>query len=307
MQTASETGLIATWVDRLGLDTLVRATGVAGLAFVIVSLLVLLLEMWAGGRWDIARYKSKCFMNDVLYSAFYRGGLYGVFVWAAVANVFEGPLGFLRLNLLNDLPLYASVPLYWIAGDFALYWLHRAQHAVPFLWAFHSVHHAERELSTLSQNRRHPVERLLNGLTLYLPFAFILGLPTRAWIPWWITAQMLEALQHAQLDWRFGPLYRVVVSPVFHSIHHSAEPRPHNRNYSAMFSIWDYLFGTAAATATRPRVYGVEGLAMAESLPAQLFTPFRMLASKRSARAQDGTPGGPPAQDRGAIDANSAA
>jgi len=86
-----------------------------------------------------------------------------------------------------------------------------------------------------------------------------------------------------------------VVSPVFHSIHHSVEPRHHNRNYSAMFSVWDYLFGTAAATATRPRVYGVEGLAMTESLLAQLFTPFRMLARKRTARAQDGTPSGPPA------------
>jgi sterol desaturase/sphingolipid hydroxylase (fatty acid hydroxylase superfamily) len=118
---------------------------------------------------------------------------------------------------------------------------------------------------------------------------------------------MLEALQHAQLDWRFGPLYRVVVSPVFHSIHHSAEPRHHNRNYSAMFSIWDYLFGTAAVSATRPRVYGVEGLAMAESLPAQLFTPFRMLARKRAALAQDGTPSGHPTPDPGAIDANSAA
>jgi len=299
MQTASETGLIATWVDRLGLDTLLRATGLAGLAFAIVSLLVLLLEMRAGGRWDIARYKSKCFMNDVLYTLFYEGGLYTVFIGAAVTNALRLHLGYLQLHLLSDLPLVASVPIYWLIGDFIAYWVHRAQHAVPVLWAFHSVHHAEQELSTLSQSRRHPVERVLNMLSLYLPLAFMLGLPTRAWIPWWVTAHLLQALQHAQLDWRFGPLYRVVVSPVFHSIHHSAEPRHHNRNYSAMFSVWDYLFGTAAATTTRPRVYGVEGLAMAESLAAQLFTPFRMLARKRSALAQDAIPNQPPRTEPG--------
>ncbi|WP_352893005.1 sterol desaturase family protein [Mesorhizobium sp. M0984] len=34
-----------------------------------------------------------------------------------------------------------------IAGDFFYYWMHRAQHAVPFLWRMHATHHSIRELT----------------------------------------------------------------------------------------------------------------------------------------------------------------
>ncbi|MER8501687.1 sterol desaturase family protein [Mesorhizobium sp. M0195] len=34
-----------------------------------------------------------------------------------------------------------------IAGDFFYYWIHRAQHAVPFLWRMHATHHSIRELT----------------------------------------------------------------------------------------------------------------------------------------------------------------
>lgn len=279
LQTAAETSTVSAWIDRLGLDALTRSSGLAGAIFIAASLLVLLLELRNGA--GVARLRSRSFINDVLYSAFYRGGFYAVFVWAAVVNAFESHLSFLRLDLLGDLPLALSVPVFWLAGDFAIYWVHRAQHRFPLLWAFHAVHHAEQELSTLSQNRRHPIEKVVNSLTLYLPFAFVLGLPTRAWIPWWVTAQVLEAAQHAQLDWRYGPFYRVIVSPVFHSIHHSADPRHHHRNFGAMFAFWDYLFGTAEREARRPERFGVDGIVIPESLGGQLVAPFRILFRRR--------------------------
>lgn len=290
MQTAVETDLLSTWIERLGLDVLVRATGLGGLIFLAATAVVLLLEVRATRGRSI--WRSRAFVNDVLYTAFYRGGFWAVFVWAALANALEGRLGFLRLNVLSDLPVWASVPIYWIVGDFLLYWLHRLQHSVPWLWVFHSVHHAERELTTLSQNRRHPVEKALNGLVLYLPLAFVLGLSTWTWIPWYIGAQTLEALQHAQLDWRFGPLYRWFVSPVFHSIHHSVDPKHYDRNFGAMFSIWDYAFGTAAPDTGRPAAYGLAGEeAMPESLTAQLLLPFRRLRRPAGGAAIDAAAG----------------
>ena len=261
-------------LQRLGLVTLARSAGLAGLLFLASSLLVFAFESRGGAA--LARYKSKSFVNDVVYSAFYRGGFYAVFVWALVVNLLGNKLAFLQLHVLDSLPLYAAVPIYWIVGDLLLYWLHRAQHHFPWLWAFHSVHHAEQQLSTLSQSRRHPAEQVLNGLAVHLPLVFVLGLPTRAWLPWYALAQMLQSAQHAELDWRFGPLYRVVVSPVFHSIHHGTHERFFNRNFGQMFSCWDYLFGTASSATTRPAEYGVRGLVMRESLVAQLVAPFRM-------------------------------
>jgi sterol desaturase/sphingolipid hydroxylase (fatty acid hydroxylase superfamily) len=278
------TAFLHEWAARLGLTTLARSAGVAGALFVVVSLLVLLLEIRSGTQ--VARYKSRAFINDVLYSAFYRGGVYAVFVWAAAVNALGDHLGFLRLNLLNHLPLYASVPAYWIVGDFCLYWAHRGLHRFPLLWAFHSVHHAEQQLSTLSQTHRHPVDNLFLELSIHFPLVFVLGLPTTAWLPWWITAQMLQALQHAELDWRFGAFYRWVVSPTFHSIHHSTDSRHFNTNFSFMFSIWDYLFGTAAEVEDRPREYGIAGMTPPDSLIAQFLTPFRTLVwrPRRSGR-----------------------
>ena len=289
---------IITWLgivaERIGLGALAVATSFAFVIYAVASLVVLLLEMRRSGSTAIVR--SRAFMIDVAYAALYRGGLFQVFIWAAIANAFESQLSFLRLGWLSGLPMIASVPIYWVVGDLSLYWIHRLYHKVPFFWAFHVVHHAEQEINTLTQNRRHPVEGVLNGLALYLPLAFVLGVPTRSWVPWYAAAQILESLQHAQLDWRFGPFYRWIVSPVFHSIHHSTEARHHDRNFGAMFSIWDYLFGTAAAERERPLRYGVEGLTIAETIPDQLLAPIRVLRSQGPAEAPAVTP--PPAAPR---------
>lgn len=274
----SATLFIHEWADRLKLAALARSAGVAFALFAVVSLFVLLLEMRSGA--DHARFKSKAFVNDVLYCAFYRGGFYAVFVWAAVANALGDHLGFMQLHLLSHLPPYASLMVYWIVGDCCAYWAHRALHRFPMLWAFHSVHHAEQQLTTLSQGHRHPVDEVVLQLSIHLPLLFILGVQPAAWLPWWITAQVLQALQHAELDWRFGPLYRWVVSPTFHSIHHSVEPQHFNTNYGAMFSIWDHVFGTAAAAQERPRVYGIPGAPIAESIVVQLLAPFRALVRR---------------------------
>ena len=269
------------WVERLGLAVLAKATGFAFLIYFGASAVVLLLELRRSRSTAIIR--SRAFMVDVAYAAVYRGGLFEVFFFAVIVNALESQLAFLKLGWLSGLPMILSVPIFWMLGDFFLYWIHRLYHSVPFLWAFHAVHHSERELNTLSTNRRHPVEGALNGLTLYLPLAFVLGIETRAWVPWYVASQILEALHHAQLDWRFGPFYRWIVSPVFHSIHHSTDQKHFDRNFGLMFSVWDYVFRTAAPERERPTRYGVEGLVIRDTISDQLFAPLRLLGWRRPA------------------------
>ncbi len=273
-----KTSLLAL-VHRLGLRMLAEATGFAALIFVASTLFVILVEMRHGR--DIAFYRTRSFVTNVMYSIMYRGGIFVVLVWSVVVNVLDSKLAFLRFPVLAGLPLILSMPIYWIVGDLSLYWVHRLMHSNRVLWAFHSVHHAQTDLSTLSQNRRHPVEGLLNGLALYLPLAFFLGLPTRTWVPIFALSQVFESLQHAAIDWRFGPFYRVLVSPAFHSIHHSADPRDHDRNFGLMFSFWDYLFGTAATHETMPARYGIDGVAMPESFSLQVVKPFMQVLDRR--------------------------
>jgi len=280
---------LAYWVDRVGLFALAQATSLSILLFAGTTVVVLLLEMRRSRSTAIIR--SRAFAMDVAYAAFYRGGFYQVLIFAGLANAFDSQLSFLRLGWLSDLPQLVALAVYWILGDFFLYWLHRAYHAFPVLWAFHAVHHADTELNTLSTNRRHVVEGTLNSLVLYLPLAFVLGIDTEIWLPWYVAAQILEALQHAQLDWRFGPFYRWVVSPVFHSIHHSTDQAHFDRNFGLMFSVWDYLFGTAAVERERPVRTGIDGIVIRETIGDQVFAPFRILGWSRQ-------PEPPPAPDQ---------
>jgi sterol desaturase/sphingolipid hydroxylase (fatty acid hydroxylase superfamily) len=170
--------------------------------------------------------------------------------------------------------------------DFLNYWMHRLQHGVGALWAFHSVHHLQTRLTFVSANRIHAVEQLYVGLLMLIP-AFILGIPQSRWLPLLLVQVFSETIQHARLNWTFGPLRHVFVSPAAHALHHSTDASEYNANFGRVLSLWDVLFGTWKFAENRNRRYGVEGMYVAESLIAQFVHPFRLLASKRRAAAAE--------------------
>jgi sterol desaturase/sphingolipid hydroxylase (fatty acid hydroxylase superfamily) len=226
---------------------------------------------------DRARYWTKHFLNDALYTLFYWSGFYNVLIFAALANLAEPRLDFLKLNLLAGLSWPLQLACWWVIGDFLTYWLHRLQHRWGFLWAFHSVHHTQERLNTFTAYRRHPIEKLITDFVVFFGIIqLLLGIATRQWLPLTVIMTGFQVLQHAELDWRYGPLERLFVSPAFHAVHHSTDAQYYTKNFGQMLSLWDFLFGTAVET-TRPSRYGVDGLDMAESLPAQVVAPFRYL------------------------------
>ncbi|HWW62745.1 MAG TPA: sterol desaturase family protein, partial [Thermoanaerobaculia bacterium] len=184
---------------------------------------------------------------------------------------------FLHHDFLAKLPPLVSIPLCWITFDFLNYWIHRLQHTVRPLWAFHSVHHTATQLTMLTGNRIHAFEQLYVSLMLLVP-VLLLGIQPR-WLPIVFAQVLLETLQHARVRWSFGPLYRIVVSPRFHAFHHSADEREHNGNYGRIFSCWDVLFGTFVSSTQPVRRFGVDDMVVPERLTAQFFHPFRYLAS----------------------------
>ena len=36
----------------------------------------------------------------------------------------------------------------------------------------------------------------------------------------------------------------MLISPAQHQVHHSVDPRHHDRNYGEVLALWDWLFGT---------------------------------------------------------------
>ena len=242
---------------------------------------IYLLEVWQGE--DRARYRSRHFANDMVYFLFFQGGFYSIFIGAAVVNAVGTRLSFLKFDLLAGLPLPLHYFVYWLVLDFIDYWIHRAKHASTFLWAFHAVHHGQEQMTFGTSWRFHPLEQMAANAVTTIPL-LVLGVPTGMWMPLVAAQYAFEAVQHAQLNWRYGKLYPVFVSPVFHAIHHSTDRAHHDKNYAKILSLWDYLFGTAV-DAPRPVTTGISGTPIPESLLAQLAAPFRILSSQRPREA----------------------
>lgn len=266
-------------------------TAVQTVAFFSVLFAIIFLLEWATGA-DRSAYRSKSFLQDLLYGLFYQGGFYAILIWAAVANALGPRLAFLKIEVLAGLPGPVHWVLYWLVVDFITYWWHRWLHSWEPLWAFHSVHHSQEEMSFITSYRLHPVEQLAQNIIMVAPL-LVMGVPTFRWLPLYVTMNMLESLQHSALDWGYGRAYYIVVSPKFHAVHHSTDPRHHNRNFAKILSLWDFLFGTGVKEERRPARLGVEGLPVPRSIFQQLVAPFRILYQRRARAARAAVPSTP--------------
>ena len=283
-----ESALAQQLIELFHLRQLARATVYATAVSLALFAIIYTLERWQGA--DPSRYKSRSFINDMAYALFYQGHFYSVFVFSALASAVEPRLKFLKLDLMLYLPPAGAYVCWWLTLDFFGYWVHRWQHQNRILWAFHSVHHTPEHLTFLTSYRIHVVEQFITNVVLYVPL-LMLGVPPKAWIGVVFAQAFFEAIQHSELDWRFGRLYRVLVSPVFHAFHHSAERRHYDRNFGKILSVWDFVFLTAVSSEPRPLRFGVNGLRIPESLVQQFLTPFRLLRPA----SRDAAPPAPPA------------
>ncbi|MBP0595489.1 sterol desaturase family protein [Paraburkholderia sp. LEh10] len=131
-----------------------------------------------------------------------------------------------------------------IAADFFRYWMHRAQHAVPFLWRMHATHHSIREL-TAWNCAHHVSEPLIYAVFVAMPLALIHFesgvVPTVA-----LTLIAFQVhLSHSSTRINLGLLRYVVGDGKFHRIHHSIEARHRGRNFGTFTTLWDTIFRTA--------------------------------------------------------------
>lgn len=160
--------------------------------------------------------------------------------------------------------------------DFFYYWLHRAQHALPWLWPIHKLHHSERSVNITTTLRHHWLEEPIRVWVVLLPMGLLFE-QKPVTLAWMSTAVMLWGyFVHTNLRLPFGPLTAVFAGPQWHRIHHSIEPEHTDRNFAAFFPVYDKLFGTY--TKPKPGEYPATGLHSREDLnrplPA-LFSPFR--------------------------------
>ena len=218
------------------------------------------------------RYLSRAFFHDIGYWIYYRSGIHHLLLTAWVLQAMTPALSFLRLDLLDGWPVVARYFTYWIVFDFMAYWVHRWKHASRVLWAFHAVHHSQERLTFATLTRGHPFEQVFGSAIAFFPL-IVLGAPPMAWLPLQLVRDFLEAIQHSAIPWRLGWARYLIVSPVFHSFHHSTDPAHHDRNFGVNLAIWDHLFGTAVDGPARPAEFGLKDTPM-PTVASQLVGPF---------------------------------
>jgi sterol desaturase/sphingolipid hydroxylase (fatty acid hydroxylase superfamily) len=140
-----------------------------------------------------------------------------------------------------------QVLAFYFVFDFFYYWLHRAQHAFPWLWAQHKIHHSDTSMNVTTANRHHWLEVPFHGLAIWLPLG-ILFQQKAVTIGWLWTGFLLWGyFIHLNIRFPLGPLTPVVCGPQLHRIHHSTQDKHLDKNFASSFPLFDILFGTYCA------------------------------------------------------------
>ena len=190
-------------------------------------------------------------------------------------------LSFLTLPVVAALSAPVALAIGAVVLDLTRWCQHWLHHHVSWLWPFHAVHHAQRELNLFSDYRIHFMEFLVRRPVSVLPM-LMLGLQAPE-ITWWLLLLAWHArLYHANIRSHFGLLRYVIVTPQSHRVHHSRDPRHLNHNYGAMLSVWDYLFGTQyrqydvyPETGIDDEKFPIEN---AQSISSMLTSPLRQMS-----------------------------
>ena len=152
---------------------------------------------------------------------------------------------------------YLAFGLYYIVYDLSYYLMHRAQHAIPWWWALHSMHHSQRQVNCWTNERVSWLDVVLQSLVL-ASVGHLMGVDVGQYALLELVSQLMQELSHTNTRLRFGKIIeRIFVDPRYHRLHHMrvdpTRPNLHNSNFGQVLTVWDQLFGTALyGEAVRP-------------------------------------------------------
>lgn len=186
---------------------------------------------------------------DSLLRVVFTLGLYQLLTRSASPDL-------LRIDPLADqlasLHPWLQFILVLLATDLAAYALHRLEHRVRWMWAFHKYHHSATELCILTGSREHPVAGAYSTLLEVLPFLAVgVAVPEfyaqflPSFIALYLFLGVIGNLYHSDIPWNLGWVGRnILVSPLSHKLHHSIHSQHYGCNLGRIFVFWDRLFGT---------------------------------------------------------------
>lgn len=144
---------------------------------------------------------------------------------------------------------YVLFAVYYVIYDFVYYWMHRTQHAIPWWWALHSMHHSTRQMSCWTNDRGSLVDGFIQSMILAV-VGLVIGVDPDEFAWLMLIGELVQNFSHTNTRIGFGKVFeRVFVDPKFHRLHHMLvdpeRPTLHICNYGQVLSIWDVVFGTS--------------------------------------------------------------
>ena len=159
--------------------------------------------------------------------------------------------------------------LSFIAIDFASYWSHRLNHSINIFWNRHVVHHSSEEFN-LACALRQTISGFVSLGFIFLFPAALLGLPAEVIAVIAPIHLFMQFWYHTTLIPKLGWFEYIIVTPSQHRVHHAINDIYLDKNLSAIFCIWDRIFGTFQEELDDvPCVYGVKRAA-------QTWNPIRI-------------------------------
>lgn len=154
--------------------------------------------------------------------------------------------------------LILTTVIVFVVTDFLGFLVHRGFHRSRPLWEIHAVHHSAEELTPVTAFRHHPlytffdltVAAVVLGVVQGFVLMFLTGtvdLVTLAGINVFFAVFRLTGanLRHSHIFLRYPAwLEHILISPAQHQVHHSLDPRHHEKNYGEVLAIWDWMFGS---------------------------------------------------------------
>ena len=183
------------------------------------------------------------FINAIIIGVLFIGAWYWATSFASKHS----------LGILNVVEYY--IPVFtggWrllvaiLLFDLWMYAWHRINHAVPFLWRFHKVHHSDPHMDVSTATRFHAGEIIISS-ALRIGVLIIVGMTLWELFIYEIVALLVIQFHHANINLpkridRFLKLF--IVTPSMHKVHHSSWQPETDSNFSTIFSFWDRLFST---------------------------------------------------------------
>lgn len=156
------------------------------------------------------------------------------------------------INLKAMLPTWLLWTVIIIFMDGWGYMWHLLFHQ-KFLWRFHFIHHSSGDLRWHSHLRFHPIETLLTNCSMFLVLG-LFGMPFTSFVYINLLIFSFSSLAHSNVDWTFGPIGKIIISPAYHSVHHMRSTQ--DKNLGNLLMIWDQLLNKSIYPDKRPAQEG---------------------------------------------------